>query len=194
MATVLEMPPSRTRALMIGVAGVAIILLSFGAALLPSADGWAGSQVVGALLVSAGLIEVAAGGLRKSGKLFAMLAGTVTVVAGSLLAIEPAATLVRATYVIIGWLGLRSIILGGSGMRVGGTIRAWTLLSAATDLILAATVLTGLSAAALTIALFGPTSAVVASFAWILALSFVVTGSYLVGIASAELGWHDANE
>lgn len=186
MATVLGMPPSRTRALMIGVAGVAIILLSFGAALLPSADGWAGSQVVGALLISAGLIEVAAGGLRKSGKFLAMLAGAVTVVAGSLLAIEPAASLVRATYVIIGWLGLRSLILGCSGMRAGGTVRTWTFLSALTDLFLTATVLTGLSAAALTIALFGPTPATIASFAWILALSFVVTGSYLIGVASAE--------
>ena len=62
----------------------------------------------------------------------------------------------------------------------------WTLLSAAMDLALAVVLLMGLSIASLVVTLFGPTEPVVAGFAWIFALSFVVTGAMLLEIASCE--------
>ena len=42
------------------------------------------------------------------------------------------------------------------------------------------------SISSLVVALFGPIAGVVAAFAWILALSFVVTGAMLLEIASCE--------
>jgi hypothetical protein len=44
----------------------------------------------------------------------------------------------------------------------------------------------GLSISTLIVALFGPTPQMIASFAWILALSFVVTGMLLLEIANCE--------
>jgi hypothetical protein len=52
------------------------------------------------------------------------------------------------------------------------------------DLILGLVLLVGLSIAALVYTLFGPTSPLIASFAWILALSFVVNGLLLLEVAS----------
>jgi hypothetical protein len=93
---------------------------------------------------------------------------------------------VPAVYVIIGWLGVRSLVLAASGLLARRSLRAWTLLSAATDFVLALIVLIGLSAATFAVALFGPTPLVISSFAWVLALSFVVTGTYLLEVASTE--------
>ena len=59
-------------------------------------------------------------------------------------------------------------------------------MSAATDLALGVVLLGGLSIATLVVMLFGPTPTLVASFAWVLALSFVATGSLLLEIASCE--------
>ena len=58
--------------------------------------------------------------------------------------------------------------------------------SAATDVALGLLLLVGLSIATLIVTLFGPTTEMVASFAWILAISFVVTGGLLLEIASCE--------
>jgi len=102
-----------------------------------------------------------------------------------LIAAEPGASLVRVTYLIIAWLGVRSFILFVSGLLSNGFIQGWTILSAVTDLILAVMILTGLAAAAFPIAIFGPTSAVIGSFTGVLALSFMATGAYLVGVAFA---------
>ena len=46
--------------------------------------------------------------------------------------------------------------------------------------------LIGLSISSLVVTLFGPTEPVVARFAWVFALSFVVTGAMLLEIASCE--------
>lgn len=174
-----------SRALLIGGCGIAIMLLAVRAALMPAGKGWSDSDVVATLLVLAGLIELAAGAAREKGRALAMLAGGVSLVAGVLLAAEPGAQLVRVTYLIIAWLGGRSFILFVSGLLSNGFVQGWTILSAATDLILAIMILTGLAAAAFPIAIFGPTSAVIGSFAGVLALSFVATGAYLVGVAFA---------
>ena len=62
----------------------------------------------------------------------------------------------------------------------------WLAISAATDFALGLLLLVGLSISTLIVTLFGPTPELVASFAWILALSFVVTGMLLLEIASCE--------
>ena len=47
-----------SRAMLIGAAGVAIILLGVGSALVPAADRLKGSAVIGGLLLVSGLIEL----------------------------------------------------------------------------------------------------------------------------------------
>jgi hypothetical protein len=44
----------------------------------------------------------------------------------------------------------------------------------------------GLSVATIVISLFGPTQPLVASFAWVLAASFIVNGLMLLEVASCE--------
>ena len=56
----------------------------------------------------------------------------------------------------------------------------------ATDFVLGLVLLIGLSLSTVVVLLFGPTPAVVASFAWIVALSFVATGLLLLEVASCE--------
>ena len=65
------------------VAGIAIILLAVGAALLPAGKR-IHSDMIGALLIAAGLIELVAGSLRREARPFAMAAGGVTALAGLL--------------------------------------------------------------------------------------------------------------
>ena len=81
----------RTRATLIAVAGIAIIALSAGAALLPAVDGIQGSQVLGALLLAGGLVELGAGALRREVRRFALAAGGVTALAGLLVVVNPTA-------------------------------------------------------------------------------------------------------
>ena len=58
--------------------------------------------------------------------------------------------------------------------------------SAAMDLLLAILLIAGLSVASVVVNLFGPTPQLIASFAWILAASFVVNGLMLLEVASCE--------
>lgn len=174
------------RPALIGSAGLAIMLLSAGAALVASGNGWSGSRIVAALLVVAGLLEMAAGALRRDCLVVAILAGAATALAGIAFTMEPATTFVPAVYLIIGWLGTRGLILLPLGLQSHGPVRTWILMSAATDFLLGVIVMVGLSAATLSIALFGPTPPVVDSFAWILAMSFIVTGIYLLKVANSE--------
>ena len=60
------------------------------------------------------------------------------------------------------------------------------LLHIRIDLLLGVLLLAGLSIAAVVVSLFGPTPNLIASFAWILAASFVTTGLMLIEIASCE--------
>jgi predicted membrane channel-forming protein YqfA (hemolysin III family) len=54
------------------------------------------------------------------------------------------------------------------------------------DFLLAVLLITGLSTSTLVVSLFGPTRELVASFAWVLAASFVVNGLMLLEVASSE--------
>lgn len=177
---------SNKRANLIAIAGVVIILLSAGAALLPVVDRLSGTKVVGALLLAAGMVEIFAGRLRHETRALAMGAGAATTLAGLMFLINPVAHFLPLITIVTGWLLVRSVILFITSRRAHGSVRTWITLSAATDLVLGVVLLAGLSIATLVVMLFGPTPTLVASFAWVFALSFVVTGMLLLEVASCE--------
>jgi hypothetical protein len=166
------------------VAGIAIILLSAGAALLPAGKTIA-SDMIGALLIAAGLIELTAGSLRRETRTLAMAAGGVTALAGLLFIINPQTHFFPMVVPIIGWLLVRSLILAVGSRECSGSVRTWTALSAGMDFLLAVLLAAGLSISTIVVSLFGPTPELVASFAWVLAASFVVNGLMLLEVASA---------
>lgn len=175
---------NRARSHWIGAAGWFIVGLAAGAAALPFLGPSQAAAVIGGLLIVAGLIEIGGGMLRQQSRGLAMLAGVITVIAGLLFSTEQASQFVPKLIIISGWLFLRSLVLAAATLREGGSVRFWTGLSAAVDFILALLLFAGVSVAALIVVLFGPTQPMIAHFAWILAISFVATGTMLLEIAS----------
>ena len=173
----------RARARGIRVAGLAIILLSIGAALLPAGKSIS-SDLIGALLIAAGLIEAVAGSLRRSVRPFAMTAGGVTALAGLIFILNPETHFFPTVTPIIAWLLVRSLILVVASRESTGSVRMWTGLSAGMDFLLGVLLIAGLSISTLVVSIFGPTPELVASFAWVLAASFVVNGLLLLEVAS----------
>lgn len=171
------------RARGIRVAGFAIIFLAAGAALLPAGKSIS-SDMIGALLIAAGLIEAVAGSLRREVRLFAMAAGGATALAGLLFLVNPETHFFPMVTPVIGWLLVRCVILIVASRESSGSVRMWTGLSAGMDFLLAVLLIAGLSISTLIISLFGPTPELVASFAWVLAASFVVNGLLLLEVAS----------
>jgi hypothetical protein len=184
---------NRIRARGSRAAGIAIILLSAGAALLPAGKGIS-SDMVGALLIAAGLIELIAGSLRRTTRPYAMAAGVVTALAGLLFVVNPETHFFPTVVPIIGWLLVRSLILLAASRECGGSVRTWTALSAGMDFLLAVLLVAGLSISTIVISLFGPTRELIASFAWVLAASFVVNGLMLLEVASCAEESSDATE
>jgi uncharacterized membrane protein HdeD (DUF308 family) len=174
------------RANLISLAGIAIILFSAGAALLPATNGLKDSQVIGSLLLAAGIFEALAGTLRRETKPFAEAAGAVTALTGLLFFVNPTAHFFPTVTLIIVWLVVRSVILAVGARRAEGSVRTWTTLSAGMDFLLALVLVAGLSIATIVISLFGPTPPLIASFAWVLAASFIVNGLMLLEVASCE--------
>lgn len=175
----------RMRARGIAVAGIAIIVLAAGAALLP-ADKGISSDMIGGLLIAAGLIEAVAGSLRREVRPYEMTAGGITALAGLLFIINPETRFFPTVTPIIGWLIARSLILAYASTHSSGSVRMWMGLSAGMDFVLALLLIAGLSISTLIVSLFGPTPEMIASFAWILAASFVVNGLLLLEVASCE--------
>lgn len=173
-----------TRSRLIYAAGIAIILLSVGALLLPAADRLFGSAVIGGLLLVAGIVEMLAGTLREQVKHYAIAAGAVTAVAGLLFLLYP--TTHYSPPVIIAWLVIRSLIIIVASRSSDRSVRMWMTISAGMDFLLAVLLVAGMSISALIVSIFGPTPPLIASFAWVLAASFVVTGSLLLEVASCE--------
>lgn len=174
-----------TRARGLRVAGLAIIALSAGAALLPAGKSIS-SDMIGGLLIAAGMIETVAGSLRKQVRPFAMAGGGVTALAGVLFLINPETRFFPMVTPVIAWLLLRSLILVAASRGAEGSVRTWTALSAGMDFLLAVLLIAGMSIATLVVSIFGPTRELVASFAWVLAASFVVNGLLLLEVASCE--------
>ena len=175
----------RARARALRVAGFAIILLGAGAALLPAGK-TIPSDMIGGLLVAAGLIELVAGSLRREARSFAMAAGVVTALAGLLFVLNPETHFFPTVTPVIGWLLVRSLILVGALTECAGSVRLWTALSAGIDFLLAVLLITGLSISTIVISVFGPTAELVAAFAWVLTASFAVNGLLLLEVASCE--------
>jgi hypothetical protein len=173
----------RARARGLRVAGLAIILLSAGAVLLPAGK-TISPDMIGGLLVAAGLIEAVAGSLRKEVRPFAMAAGGVTAFAGIVFLINPETHFFPIVTPVIAWLLIRSLILVIASRESAGSVRTWTALSAGMDFVLAVLLIAGLSISTLVISIFGPTTDLVASFAWVLAASFVANGLLLLEVAS----------
>lgn len=173
------------RATAIAAAAVAIMLLSAGAALLPLSD-IASATVIGGLLLIAGMIEIGAAWVRREGRLFAFAAGAITAAAGLLFLINRNDHFFSALNVVALWLLLRSGILAVAAFRAESSVKMWVILAAATDLLLGLLLLAGLSISTLVVGVFGPTPQLVASFAWVFALSFVVTGLLLLQVAPCE--------
>jgi predicted membrane channel-forming protein YqfA (hemolysin III family) len=142
--------------------------------------------MLGGLLIAAGFIELVAGSLRREARSFAMAAGAVTALAGLLFILNPETHFFPTVVPIIGWLLVRSLILIGALTESVGSVRTWTALSAGMDFLLAVLLIAGLSISTIVVGVFGPTRELIASFAWVLAASFVVNGMMLLEVASCE--------
>lgn len=170
----------------IRIAGALIVLLALGAALLPLEHGIPGRLVVGWLLLGAGAIELLASLARRIHKPSAAIAGAATALAGVRLVVDPSAGFFEVLNLVILWLVVRAAALAFAASRCRMPLQGWFALAAATDFLLAVLLLTGLPVALVVAGLFGPTSEIVATFAWILAISFVATGAMLIAVAPAE--------
>jgi uncharacterized membrane protein HdeD (DUF308 family) len=174
---------SSRRAHWIAAAGWVIIMLAAGAVALPLISPTQGALVIGAMLLIAGLIEASAALFRRQTKKLALIAGVITVIAGLLFSTDQAAKFAPTIIIIAGWLLLRAVTLGIATTLENGSLRLWTGLAAIADLFLAFLLAVGLSASVLVISVFGATEPMIAGFAWILAISFVATGSMLLEVA-----------
>lgn len=173
------------RARTLRVAGILIVLLGIAAAILPAGK-TISSDMIGGLLIAAGLIETVGGALRQQTRAFVMAAGLITALAGLLFVMNPETHLFPRVWPIIGWLLIRSLILAAATTETAGWVRLWTALSASMDFLLAILLIAGLSIATIVIDIFGPTRELIASFAWILAASFVVNGLMLLQVANCS--------
>ena len=186
MATQGRVPLSdRMRARGLRAAGLAIILLSAGAVLLPAGKRIS-SDMIGALLIAAGLIEAVAGSLRRDVRRFAIAAGGVTTLAGLIFVINRETHFFPTVTIVIAWLLIRSVILAIGSFETAGSVRTWTAISAGIDLLLGIMLSAGLSITTIVISIFGPTRWLIASFSWFVAVSFIVNGLLLLEVASCE--------
>ena len=184
---------NQARARGLRVAGLAIIGLGVAAALLPVGK-TISSDLIGALMIAAGLIEIVAGSLRRDVRAYSMAAGGVTAVAGLLFLLNPETHFFPIVTPIIGWLVLRSLILAYASTHLKGSVRTWMGLSAGMDFLLAVLLIAGPSIATIIVSIFGPTPQLIASFAWVLAASFAVNGLLLLEVASCERSSYDGGD
>ena len=160
-----------------------IILIGIAAALLPAGK-TISSDMIGGLLLATGLIETLAGTLRYGTRPYVMATGIITALAGLLFVTNPETHFFPRVWPIIGWLLLRSLILAAATVETGGSVRRWTAFSAAIDFLLAILLIAGLSISTIVIDVFGPTRELIATFAWVLAASFVGNGLLQLEVAS----------
>jgi uncharacterized membrane protein HdeD (DUF308 family) len=176
-----------SRARVTSVCAWLIIALAAAAALLPIDDHLRGPILVGALLITAGALEVIAGTQRRAAKIPAIGAGAATVGVGLMFATGGSRGVLAAATLVTAWLLMRSLILLLVTFAAKkSSVRKWTAIAAATDFVLSALGVLGVSIASLVYNLFGPTEELVASFAWVFALSFVATGTMLLEVANCE--------
>ena len=171
---------------LIRLAGFLVILLALGAALLPLEHGVPGRIVVGGLLLAAGFIEFLAALARRIHRPSAAVAGAATVLAGLRLTLDPRADFFVVLNTVILWLVVRAAALAFAASRCNPPLRTWFVIAGATDFLLAILLLAGLPIALVVAGLFGQPNEIIATFAWVLAASFVATGLLLISAAPAE--------
>ena len=179
------------RAKFIATAGWFILLLSAGSALLPLYGKTHSSVIIGTLLVLGGATELVAGRIRHRARRLSMLAGALTVLAGILFVAESSTHFLSTLSIVAGWLFSRSLVLMLAARVESGSVRIWTGIAALTDLVLALILAVGLSIATLVVSLFGATSPMIASFAWVLAASFIATAMFMLEIAACARAAED---
>jgi hypothetical protein len=108
--------------------------------------------------------------------------------AGALLILNQGSGVLPNATVVTAWLVVRSIVLLFTSRLAHGSVRKFLGISAATDLVLGVGLLVGVSVVTLAVTIFGPSPELLASYAFVLALSFVATGTLLLGVASCERG------
>ena len=175
---------SRTR--VIRWAGILILLLAFGSALLPLAEHIPARTVIGLLLTAAGAIELVAVYARRGHHIPAGIAAGASLVAGLRLALDPGANFITVLNLVILWLVVRTAALFFSARGSPKPLCNWVYLAAAVDFALAVLLLGGLPIAVLIYGLFGSTNEIIATFAWVFAGSFVATGLLLIAAAPLE--------
>lgn len=169
---------------LISLMGWLVLALAAGAAFLPLIGPTQGAITIGTMLTCAGLAEIVAGARRYETRKLAILAGAITTVAGLLFATDQATHFLSGLVIIAGWLFSRSLVLGVACFLEHGAVRRWTGIAAATDFLLALVTCVGFSISSLVVTLFGATPPLIASFAWLLAISFVATAMLLLQVAS----------
>ena len=142
--------------------------------------------MIGALLIAAGLIETVAGALRREVRTFAMAAGGSPRSPGCCSSSAPRRISFRRVVPIIGWLLIRSVILARCQPRPTARCGRWTAFRRGWTSLLAVLLIAGLSISTIVVSVFGPTPELIASFAWVLAASFVVNGLMLLEVASCD--------
>ena len=101
----------------IRTAGILIVILAAGSALLPLERGLPGRLVVGYLLLAAGVIELVAAMARRIHRPSAAVAGTATVLAGLRLLLDPEASFFPVLNMVILWLIVRAAALAFAASR-----------------------------------------------------------------------------
>ncbi len=177
---------SVTRTLVIRLAGILILLLAAGSALLPMASNLTARLVIGLLLLAAGTLELAAVFARRGHHIRAGVAAVASVLAGLRLLLDPNINFLTILNFVILWLVVRAAALFFSAIRSHRPLCTWVYLAAAVDFGLAVLLLGGLPVAVLVYGLFGTTDEIVATFAWVFAASFVAAGLLLIAAAPLE--------
>lgn len=165
--------------------GMVTFLVALAAAFLPLLESIPKGAFLGALLLVAGLIELAFAGPRVRDPVgtAAAASGGITALAGLLFILVPNAGFFPVAPVITAWLLVRGACVLALTLPIRGTwTRSWLLLSGGVDILLGLLLAKGIRATAFVSVLFGPTREMVASFALILALSFAFTGIAQIAI------------
>lgn len=177
---------SETRTMVIRAAGILIILLGLGAALLPLAGDVPARTVIGSLLIAAGILEIAAFAARRVHHVAGAVAAAATLLAGLRLAVDPGANYFTVLNFVILWLVVHSAAFVFLARATPRPECAWIYFAAAVDFLLAVALLAGLPIAILVRGIFGPTPEISASFAWVFAATFVATGILLIAAGRTE--------
>jgi uncharacterized membrane protein HdeD (DUF308 family) len=169
--------------------GCVTLLLAVIAAFLPDIHLAPRGGLVGWILCLAGLVELAFGwrrGLDPVGKAAAG-SGLFTTLAGLMFVANPRASYFPVANLVMVWLFLRGAwVLAMALQARRKPLAPWLGLTGVTDVLLGFALLAGLPVTVLTYLLFGPVPEIVARFALILAVSFLVTAISQIAIALAE--------